>query len=63
MAIKEAKKLYDYLKEIDELGPDMTGKWAKDKAKFLKQYQEDQEMINGSGRIFQDDEFDDWSED
>jgi hypothetical protein len=63
MAAQEAKKLYDYLKEIDELGPGMTGKWQKDKAKFIKQYEEDQEIINGTRGIFEDDHFDEWSED
>lgn len=61
MATKEAKKLYDYLKEIGELGAGMTGVWQQDKAKFIKQYEEDQEIINGTGRIFEDDEFEEWS--
>lgn len=58
---QEAKSLYDTLKAQGALGPGWTGKWVKDKTRFIEQYNADEEFINGTGEIFEDDQFDEWS--
>lgn len=60
--MQEAKKLYDALVDSGELKSSykfMTGDWNRDKNSFLRQYRENEDLINSSfGNIFIDDDDD-----
>lgn len=56
--MSEAKKIYDALQEsgaLTTLYASMKGVWEKDKKEFLKQYNENEEIINNPGVIDLDD--------
>lgn len=57
---KEAKKLYEALKDQGALGAGWTGKWQTDKKKFIEQFHADEEIINGSADLLSLDEVDEW---
>jgi hypothetical protein len=57
---KQAKRLYDTLKEQEALGSGWTGRWNTDKNKFIEQYNADQDIINGLADTLQDDDPDGW---
>ena len=54
----QAKKLYNALKESGDLSTlyfAMTGNWDKDKNSFIRQYNENEELINNKEVIDLDD--------
>lgn len=59
----ESKRLYDALNEEGLLkkqyGRKMTGDWEKDKASFLRQYEENEKLYRGDILDLDEDEDDD----
>lgn len=50
MSKQEAKLIYDTMEETGDLYDlfiGMTGDWLKDKKKFIAQYEENQDMLQG----------------
>lgn len=62
MILSEAKKLYESLKENGILDSRMTGKWEKDKALFLAEYEENEKTITDSFGILDLDEDNDFGD-
>ncbi len=47
--MKEVKKEYDAMLnsgDLEILFPDMTGNWEKDKNRFIRNYNKNQEILN-----------------
>lgn len=62
--MSQAKQIYDALLENGELKAlysSMTGIWEKDKRSFIRQYEENEKLINDNSVIDLDD-FDEFTE-
>lgn len=56
--MSQAKKIYDALLESGELKAlysSMVGEWSKDQKSFIRQYEEDERLINDDSLIDLDD--------
>jgi len=59
MSILQARKIYDALVESGELKTlysSMKGTWEKDEKTFLRQYEENQKIINDASSVIDLDE-------
>lgn len=60
MSESEIKNLYDSLVksgDLEDVFPDLTGDWMKDKKKFIVEYEKNQEMLDFNlGDIYDEDD-------
>lgn len=63
MGKKEARKIYEQLLESGDLPSDFSGEWAKDRSRFIGQYEKDEEILTEKLDFFElDEDYEDYEE-